>query len=337
MNRLLVTGCTGFLGSALLERFLSSSDSEISAQKYKVVGICRALPLNPLPHVNYIGLGDLCNAIYSEALPQLLQCTDIVVHTAARVHIQNDISLNPLADFRTVNVEATLQLARLASENGVKRFIYISSIGVNGSSSVLGSPFSEESAPNPCNDYTQSKYEAEQGLIQISKDSGIEIVVIRPPLIYGPDAPGNFRSLVRAVYSGFPFPFGLVQNSRSFIFLGNLVDFIVCCGTNPRAANQTFLISDGYDLSTRELILKMSVELGVSPRLWNINYTVLKFLAYFLGRSHTFNKLCGNLQIDISKARVLLGWIPPYSVDIGLKLSLGKQFLQRANSNMKEL
>jgi nucleoside-diphosphate-sugar epimerase len=317
MTRWLVTGATGFLGTALLRRLgnVFISDAQLSHQKCSPIGVCRHAPAFQSPHVEYVPIGDLCELMHSDLLRRALGRVDVVVHAAARVHKFNDSSSQSLNDFRAVNVDSTLDLARMASHCGVKRFIFISSAGVMGLSTDEGSPFTEESSPNPHNYYAQSKYLAEQGLISVSNETGLEIVVIRPPLVYGRNAPGNFASLVKIVSMGLPLPFRSVHNLRSFVSVENLADFIIRCGTNPLAGNQTFLVSDGYDMSTGTFISKISQALGLPVRLWGVDESFLRAFARISRTTDPMNKLCSNLQLDIGKALSLLDWAPPYSVD----------------------
>jgi nucleoside-diphosphate-sugar epimerase len=204
----------------------------------------------------------------------------------------------------------------------VNRFVFISSIGVNGSQTTIDKLFSESDQAKPHNAYALSKWEAEQGLMQIAAETGLEVVIIRPPLVYGCNAPGNFGSLMRAVQHGWPLPLGAVHNQRSMVALDNLVDFIVTCITHPQAANQTFLVSDGQDLSTTELIRGMAKAAGVSPRLLPVPVWALQAGATLLGKGGVVQRLCGNLQVDISKARSFLGWLPPLSVSEGLRRAM---------------
>jgi nucleoside-diphosphate-sugar epimerase len=244
--------------------------------------------------------------------------TKVLVHLAARVHVMRDAEAEPLAAFRDVNVEGTLNLARQAYEAGVKRFVFISSIGVNGSQ-TRGMPFSESEKPKPHNAYALSKWEAELGLSQIAVETGLEVVIIRPPLVYGANAPGNFGALMRAVKKGMPLPLGAIHNQRSLVALDNLVDFIITCITHPKAANQTFLISDGQDLSTAELVRGLAEAAGTSARLLPVPVGVLEWAGRLVGKGEAVQRLCGNLQIDSSKATTLLGWKPKVSVKEGLR------------------
>jgi nucleoside-diphosphate-sugar epimerase len=248
-----------------------------------------------------------------------LEGVAVVVHSAARVHVMHDTEADPLAAFRAVNVEGTLNLARQAAAAGVKRFVFVSSVKINGESTQLGRAFTEVDLPNPQDAYGQSKHEAEQGLRQLSTDTGMKVAIIRPPLVYGPGVKANFASLMRAVQRGWPLPLGAVHNQRSLVALDNLVDFIVTCITHPQATNQTFLVSDGQDLSTTELVRGLAQAAGVPARLLPVPVWALQAGASLLGKGDAVQRLCGNLQVDISKARSLLGWVPPVSVEEGLR------------------
>ena len=248
---------------------------------------------------------------------------NVLVHTAARAHVINDPVADPLAEFRRVNVEGTLRLVKQAVEMGVRRLVFVSSIGVNGVQSTNGKVFSEADKPAPHNAYALSKWEAEQGLMRLADETGLEVVIIRPPLVYGHNAPGNFAALVRAVQHGWPLPLGAVPNLRSLVALDNLVDLIVTCINHPQAANQTFLVSDGGDLSTTELVRGMGQAAGVTARLLPVPVWALQAGALLLGKGNAVQPLCGSLQIDISKARRLLGWVPLVSVAEGLRRAMG--------------
>jgi nucleoside-diphosphate-sugar epimerase len=251
-----------------------------------------------------------------------LEGVEVVVHSAARAHVMQETVADPLTAYRAVNVDGTLNLARQAAVSGIKRFVFISSIKVNGESTSPGRAFTESDAPNPQDAYGQSKHEAEKGLRQLSADTGMEVVIIRPPLVYGPGVKANFAALMRAVQRGWPLPLGAVNNQRSLVALDNLVDFIVTCITHPKAANQTFLVSDGQDLSTTELVRGMVQAAGVSLRLLPVPVWALQAGALLLGKGDVVQRLCGNLQVDISKARRVLGWAPPISVEEGLRRAM---------------
>jgi nucleoside-diphosphate-sugar epimerase len=308
---ILVTGASGFVGSALVKRLTADRNSvgvAIAVRRYGV-----SVPNG----VKSIQVGDL--------LPitdwgTSLQGISTVVHCAARVHAINDKSSDPLAEFRRVNVEGTANLARQAAGAGVRRFVYLSSIKVNGEFTEVGHPFSADDAPAPEDPYGVSKHEAEQALRQIAADTGMEVVIIRPPLVYGPSVKANFDLMMRWLARGVPMPLAAVtQNRRSLVALDSLVDLIITCLSHPAAANQTFLVSDGEDLSTADLLKRMGAALGQPARLFYVPPSLLKLGAQAVNKPGIYQRLCGSLQLDIAKTSQLLGWIPPVSVDEGLR------------------
>jgi nucleoside-diphosphate-sugar epimerase len=227
-----------------------------------------------------------------------------------------DSSLDPLYEFRKVNVEGTLNLARQAVENGVKRFIFISSIKVNGEfTDSTHKVFQSDDKPNPIDPYGISKFEAEEGLRQLSKETGLEVIIIRPPLVYGPGVKANFLSMMKWVNRGIPLPLGSINNKRSLVALDNLVDLIVTCIHHPKAKNQTFLVSDGEDLSTSDLLKRMASAMNKKLLLIQIPVICLKLCAILIGRKNLSQRLMSSLQVDITKTRDLLGWNPPVSID----------------------
>ena len=305
-KQIAITGASGFIGSALYKA-MSLRDQPVRA----------LLRINKDSFPDSVAVGEIGpKTDWTEALYGGLDCC---IHCAGRAHLLKDSAADSLAAFRTVNLDGTLNLARQAVRAGVKRFVFISSIGVNGSQTAPGKPFTEFDQPNPHNAYALSKWEAEQGLLHIAAETGLEVVIVRPPLVYGSNAPGNFGSLMRTVQRGRPLPLGAVHNQRSLVALDNLVDFIVTCITHPQAANQTFLVSDGQDLSTTELVRGMARAAGVPARLLPVPVWALQAGATLLGKGDAVQRLCGNLQVDIAKGRSLLGWVPPMSVDEGLR------------------
>jgi nucleoside-diphosphate-sugar epimerase len=306
--RVLVTGATGFVGRAVVAQLVARGG-------YDVLALTRRSTTRPVPGARYLSGGDLTTQRHWQPM---LAGVNVLIHTAARVHILNDRTVDSLAEFERINVDGTLKLAREAASTGVQRFIFLSSIGVNGVQTHAGAAFSEADPPNPHNVYARSKLDAENGLRQLAEQTGLEVVIIRPPLVYGPGVKANFADLMRAVQRGWPLPLGSVNNRRSLVALDNLVDFIVVCMSHPLAANQTFLVSDGHDVSTVELVQRLARTAGVRPLLYPIPLWALRAGAALLGRSNDLQRLCGNLQVNISKARSLLGWAPPISLEEGL-------------------
>jgi nucleoside-diphosphate-sugar epimerase len=305
---ILVTGASGFVGRALCANLLKYSPLRLSVRdKYKV---------ELFKNVDIFEASLSLDQDWSSALSGVVT----VVHCAARVHVMKETGNDPLAEFRRVNVDGTLRLARQASEAGVRRFIFLSSIKVNGESTQLGSPFTPDQISVPSDPYGLSKFEAEIGLIAISKETGMEVVIIRSPLVYGPGVKANFLSLMNWLRRGVPLPLGgLTKNLRSFVFLDNLVDMILACINHPAAANQTFLVSDDEDLSTAGLLERMALALGRPPKSIAVPPALITLGAKLVGRADIAQRLCGSLQVDIKKTKDLLGWSPPVSLNEGLR------------------
>lgn len=306
--KILVTGANGFVGSALCERLLRDSGYIRGAVRSP-----RALRRG----IEDIVVGSIASETdWSAALTNVQQ----VVHLAARVHIMQDPLQDSLAEFRRVNVDGTANLARQAAAAGVKRFVFLSSIKVNGEFTTVGRPFTADDVPFPKDPYGVSKHEAEQMLCQIAAETGMEVVIIRPPLVYGPGVKANFEAMMRWLARGMLLPFAAITNNRrSLVALDNLIDLIVTCLNHPTAANQIFLVSDGEDLSTADLLKRMSMALGQPARLLYVPTAMLKLGANVANKSDIYQRLCGSLQLDIAKTRQLLGWTPPLSVDAGLR------------------
>lgn len=241
----------------------------------------------------------------------------------------HDNEPDPLAAYRRSNVDGTLHLARSAVAAGCRRFVFISSIKVNGEATAPGLPFNETSVPAPCDPYGVSKLEAEQGLFALAAETGLEVVVVRPPLVYGPGVKANFRSMMGWLLRGIPLPFGAIDNRRSLVSVGNLADLVVCCATHPAAAGQVFLAGDGEDVSTTMLLRRVAAALGRSARLLPVPSKWICATANVLGRQALAIRLCGSLQVDISKARTVLGWQPPESLDEGLRKAAADFLAQR--------
>ena len=261
-------------------------------------------------------VGDLADETnWEKALCQ----QEVVIHAAARAHIMKDGLSDPLGEYRRVNVDGTLNLAKQAVVFGVKRFIFISSIKVNGEATRTGNFFAASDAPAPEDAYGLSKLEAERGLIQLATETDMEVVIIRPPLIYGPGVKGNFASMVKLVEKGVPLPLGAIHNKRSLVGIDNLVDLIIRCIDHPAAANQVFLAGDGEDLSTTELLRGVGRAMGKPARLIPVPAGLLQLGATVLGKKAMAQRLLGSLQVDISKTCELLDWKPPYTVEEGLR------------------
>ncbi|MDS1309489.1 UDP-glucose 4-epimerase family protein [Marinobacter xiaoshiensis] len=302
---ILITGVSGFVGGRLADA--------ITSEAYSVVGVARAPVSKSYPIVEISSLTHL------PAAHEFLEGINVVIHAAARVHVMSDSEKDPLAAFRDVNVKGTLNLARQAALAGVKRFIFISSIKVNGEQTTSGHSFSPHDVPSPEDCYGISKHEAEIGLCELSAESGMEVVIIRPPLVYGPGVKGNFASMIKLVEKGLPLPLGAVHNKRSLVALDNLIDLIITCIDHPAAGNQTFLVSDGDDLSTTQLLRHVAEAMGKSCRLIPIPAGLLRFGAILLGKKDIAQRLLGSLEVDISHTQKCLNWTPPLTVKQGLQ------------------
>lgn len=308
--KVLVTGASGFLGNAVLLRL--NGMNGVTA-----IGSVRRAAMFADTGAPTVTVGELSDQTdWSSGALAGLQA---VVHTAARVHVMQEAASNPLEEFRRVNVQGTLNLARQEAAAGVRRFVFISSIKVNGEVTHLGRPFTADDAPAPMDVYGISKLEAEQGLREIAMQTGMEVVIIRPPLVYGPGVKANFATMIHWLRRGIPLPLGAIHNQRSLVALDNLVDLIVTCLTHPAAANQTFLVADGEDVSTTELLRRMGQALGRPARLVPVPVSWLKLAAAMVGKQHMAQRLCESLQVDIEKTRRLLGWTPPISLDEGVR------------------
>lgn len=304
---LLVTGGTGFVGDAVVSQALHDSTWRVRA----------SVRSHAAGHagVEQVLVGDLsAQTDWRHAVTGV----DTIVHTAARAHIMRDIKADPLAEYRRVNVDGTLNLARQAVDAGVRRFIFLSSIKVNGER-THSRPYTADDAPAPLDPYGISKLEAEEGLRRMAQESRMEVVIIRPVLVYGPGVKANFHTMMRWLNRGVPLPLGAINNKRSLVAIENLVSLLLTCAHHTAAANQTFLVSDGEDLSTPALLRRLAAALGRPAKLFPVPTALLHASARALGQTDVAQRLGESLQVDISKTRELLGWAPPVSVDAALR------------------
>jgi len=305
----LITGGDGFIGKAVVAAL---------AQRGHPYRLTRRTPARDF-EATWTPVAEGSTAVDPADGCESLRGHDAIIHLAARAHILRDQAADPRMAYRAANTHSTLRLAQQAASAGVRRFVFVSTLKVHGEKSLPRQAFTEAMAPAPADPYALSKHEAELGLRAIAEQTGMEVVIIRPPLVYGPGVKANFAALMRAVARGWPLPLGAIDNRRSLVALDNLVDFILTCLDHPAAANQTFLVSDGEDLSTPDLLRRLGVALGRPARLLPVPAPLLIAGAALLGRRAAAERLCGNLQVDICKARSLLGWQPPISVDAGLR------------------
>jgi nucleoside-diphosphate-sugar epimerase len=312
-RKILVTGATGFVGNALVNKLAT----ELACNA--VVAAVRRSDKSWPEGVRSVFVGNLLPTTDWSAS---MSGVDAVVHCAARVHVMHDDASDPLQVYREVNVDGTLNLARQAALAGVRRFVFVSSIKVNGESTLPGCAFSADDEPEPLDPYGLSKHEAEQGLWKIAAQTGMQVVIVRPPLVYGPGVKANFASMVRWVARGIPLPLGRIHNARSMVALDNLVDLLVTCLNHPAAAGQTFLVSDGVDVSTTELLLRTARAMGKRAMLLPVPVSLVEVVAVFLGKRAMAQRICGSLQVNMDKTRSMLGWEPPVTLDQGLKKAI---------------
>ena len=304
---ILVTGANGFVGNSICLKLIQQNHVIKASMRQATKSLVGADTM-------------LVEAIKIDTnWTNYLVDIEIVIHTAARVHIMGESAANSLTEFRSVNTAGTLNLARQAVKAGVKRFIFISSIKVNGEETQPSQPFKEDDSSIPTDPYGLSKYEAEQGLLKLAQETDMEVVIIRPPLVYGSGVKANFFTMMKWINKGVPLPFGSIHNQRSLIALDNLVSFIIHCIDHPKAANEIFLISDGEDVSTTELLQKVAKAFGKKTFLLPVPVGIMRFFAKLLGKEDVANRLFGSLQVDSSKARDLLGWRPVTTMDEQLK------------------
>lgn len=300
--KIAVVGAGGFVGQPLVRRLLLDG--------HELIPIVRT----PAGIVGERTIADVDEADWDA----LLAGAEAVIHLIARVHIVTDKAENPLADNRRINTFGTLKIAESAARLGVKRFVFISTIKVNGETSAPGSPFTADGEPTPKDAYGISKLEAETGLFELGRRTNMEVTVVRPPLVYGPRVRANLLSLMKSVRRGVPLPFGLTRNRRSLVGIDNFIDLIVLLLTHPRAPGEVFLASDGRDVSTGELVRMLAAAMGRKARLLPVPVGLMRAAARMIGRKDMANRILGNLQVDIAKTRALLGWTPPVSMEEGL-------------------
>ncbi|KTD30165.1 UDP-glucose 4-epimerase family protein [Legionella maceachernii] len=315
-GHILLTGATGFVGRPLVKRLINDTKASLK------LAIRSSTEQFTNPRITVFAPIDISG---STDWSTVLKDCEVIIHMAARAHVLNETAEDPISEFRKVNTEGTLNLARQAAQYGVKRFIFLSSIGVNGNETVRDQVFSANDLPNPSNPYALSKHEAEQGLQRLAEETQMEVVIIRPPLIYGVGAKGNFHRLIQWLQKGVPLPLGAINNKRSFVAITNLLSLIMRCIDHPAAANQVFLVSDGEDLSTTALLRKISQILKLPARLLPIPQRLLAPIATLLGRKADLQRLCGSLQIDISKTCATLEWEPEVTMDEALRLMLDQK------------
>lgn len=309
MCKILITGASGFVGAALCARLLRNGHS------VKGTLLTSELPISLPTGVQPVVVEHLSNnSCWDHAVTDV----DIIIHLAARVHVMKETAVDPVQEFRKVNLYGTEQLAQQAAQAGVNRFVFMSTVGVNGDNSGQ-KPYYEGDEPHPHNPYSVSKYEAELTLEHISGKTGMEVVMVRAPIVYGPGNPGNFLSLLKVIHRRTPLPLASIQNKRSLIYVENLVDALAVCATHPDAAGQTYLVSDGEDVSTSELIRRTAAALGIRARLLPFPVSVMRLIGKLTGRSATVNRLTGSLAVDSSKIIRELGWKPPFTMEEGLQ------------------
>lgn len=320
MTSMLVTGGNGFVGRALC--------AELRNRGYLVRAALRSGASFDVSGCEIAKIQDIAtNTAWADALHGV----ETVIHLAARVHVMRDDAVNPLEEFRKTNVSGTEHLARAAAANGVKRLVYVSSIKVNGESTRGNERFTESDTPSPQDPYGISKWEAEQALHRVAEETRLEIVVVRPPLVYGPNVKGNFAQMLKVLTKGIPLPLASVNNLRSLIHVENLVDALILCATHSAAAGQTYLVSDGEDISTPDLLCQLGAAIGQPARLLPCPPVLLKLAGRLVGRSEQIDRLLGSLRIDNNKIRRELNWTPPNSLHQGLCATVEQFLYDKAN------
>lgn len=304
--RFLITGANGFVGQSLC--------AELLQRRHSVRGVVRS-SAQLIAGVEIARVGDIdAKTDWLEALRGI----DVVIHLAARVHVMKDAVADPLAEFLKVNLYGTENLAQQAAQAGVKRLVYVSSIKVNGEGTHGQHRYTEQDVPAPQDPYGVSKWRAEQALQDIAQETGLEVVVVRPPLVYGAGVKGNFSSLLAAIDKGRPLPLAGACNVRSLLYVGNLIDALICCATHPDATGKTYLLCDGEDVSTASLVKNIAAALECRDRSFYLPPVLLRVVAAMLGRSAQVDRLFGSLSVSNAKIRKELNWLPPYTLAQGL-------------------
>lgn len=307
MTTVLVTGANGFVGQHLVNYLCQQGHQVVATTRTAEAGF-------DSPRVRSVSVGEItATTDWSSALNDV----ESIIHLAARVHVMREQAVDPISAFRQVNTAGTLRLAQQAAEAGVKRFVYLSSIKVNGEHTTTH-PFSEADSAEPQDPYAQSKWEAEQQLLALAAKTGLEVSIVRPPLVYGPEVRGNFLRLLGLTAKAWPLPLASIENRRSLVNIHNLCSLLETCMQHPEAGGEVFLVSDDCDLSTPQLLRMLATAMDRPCRLWPFPPVILQVVSKLLGQEAVWSRLAGSLQIDISKARQRLGWEPVTSVERGL-------------------
>lgn len=308
MARILVTGASGFVGRRTTAHLMSSGHQVFGAYRQKADCLVNG--------VRGVAMGDLTK---DRMNPRDFEDMDCVVHLAARAHVLADSAFDPLDEYMKANAFATLRMAEVAAKAGVRRFVFLSSIKVNGERTALDQPFSENSPPNPQDHYAESKLAAEEGLWRLASESGLEVVVLRPPLVYGPEVRANFLRLMQWIDKGIPLPLASVCNGRTLLYVGNLADAIHCAATMPAAAGETFLLGDAETMSTPDLVRHIAAAMGKSARLWPVPEAILRLGGRLAGREDIVGRLTDSLVVDSSRIGRVTGWAAPYTLEAGME------------------